>query len=1097
MENQNMANLSLNFGFKYTDLYEREGLVRLYHQFLTFLEQENKNAHHLYTLCSGMSSDAEISRMILTVGPYLDQFIAKLFHIDPASIDSQKELAQQHKNLYTKFAKQFMQRRVMRKYTALPRNIDLKNLGLDDQASDFPKIFIQNVMAWLQDPDKHADELEKAEIYAAWILYSKEAPQALKDIFVAPLKLDPDNLIDFDNIKEHQRNGFHHQVTNRENWAMGQVNYCLLCHHRDKDSCSKGLKDKDTKKFQKNALDNLLIGCPLEQKISEMNELHANGYLFAPLAAITIDNPTVAATGDRICNECSKACIFQKQDPVDIPSIESTILQNVLEKVPYGPEIYGLLTRWNPLNIQRPYPKEPTYKKVLVVGMGPAGFTLAHHLLQEGHTVVGIDGLKIEPNPLPQPLSWEDLNQSTEDRIIDGFGGVAEYGITVRWNKQKLNLIRTIIEQNTNFKLLGGVRLGESLTPEDAFSLGFDHVSLCMGAGKPRILGIKNALAKGVRQASDFLMALQLTGAYKKDSLSSLTVRLPIVVVGGGLTAIDTATEALAYYPRQVRKFHETYKDLVLQYGKESVEHAWTKEDREIASEFITHAQALENSDNPRKLIEKWGGATIAYRKDIVHAPSYRLNHEELTKALQEGIKIKSDLSPKEIKVDRYGYASEINFEKGQILPAKTVLIAAGTQPNTVLAREVEGIKQQGKYFQAFDVNWEACEPEKTAKPNQVAIFTHKNNKNQSVSFFGDMHPSFNGSVVKAMASAKQGYPLISKELEGLKPQKDPNFFNKIDSLFKTQIHKINRLTPTIVEVIVKAPWAAKQFKPGQFFRLQNYETFAPMVKGKKLVMEGLALTGAWADPDKGLVSMVVLEMGASSRLCALLKPDEPVVLMGPTGTPTKIPENETVVLAGGGLGNAVLFSIGQSMREKGCTVIYFAAYKNPTDCFMTDRIERAADKVIWCSEAGNIKINRIQDFSFNGNIVAAMIHHKNLLEKADQLIAIGSDRMMAAVNYARKTSLIKSFKSDLKAIASINSPMQCMMKEICGQCIQRHVDPNTGKESYVFSCMNQDQDMTTVDFDMLSDRLGQNSIQEKLADFWIRKNINKQEQHA
>jgi len=1087
MENQNMTKkLSLNFGFKYTDLHEREGLVRLHHQFLTFLEQENKDAYHLYRLCSETSSDAEISRMILTVGPYLDQFIAELFHIDLVPIDSQKKLASDHKNLYTKFAKQFMQRRVIRKYTALPKKIDIGTLGLDDQAQDFSKIFIEKVMVWLQDPDNHADELEKTELYAAWILYSKEAPQALKDIFVAPLKLDPDNLIDFDNIQEHQRNAFHHQATKRENWAMGQVNYCLMCHHRDKDSCSKGLKDKDTKKFQKNALDNLLIGCPLEQKISEMNELHANGYLFAPLAAITIDNPTVAATGDRICNECSKACIFQKQDPVDIPSIESTILQNVLEKVQYGPEIYSLLTRWNPLNIKRPYPKESTYKKILVVGMGPAGFTLAHHLLQEGHTVVGIDGLKIEPNRLPQSLSWEDLNQSTEDRIVGGFGGVAEYGITVRWNKQKLNLIRTIIEQNTNFKLLGGVRLGESLTPEDAFSLGFDHVALCMGAGKPRILGIKNALAKGVRQASDFLMALQLTGAYKKDSLSSLTVRLPIVVIGGGLTAVDTATEALAYYPRQVKKFYETYKDLVLQYGKESVERTWTKEDREIASEFIAHAQALENSDNSRELIEKWGGATIAYRKDILSAPSYRLNHEELAKALQEGIRIKSRLSPNEIKVDSYGYASEIIFEDGQTLAAKTVLIAAGTQPNTVLAREVEGIKQQGKYFQAFDANWEACEPEKTAKPNQVAIFIHKNNKNQSVSFFGDMHPSFNGSVVKAMASAKQGYPLISKELEGLKSQQDPSFFNKIDTLLKAQIYKVNRLTPSIVEVIIKAPWAAKQFKPGQFFRLQNYEAFAPMIKGKKLAMEGLALTGAWADPDKGLISTVVLEMGASSRLCALLKPEEPVVLMGPTGTPTSIPENKTAVLAGGGLGNAVLFSIGQAMRNKGCQTIYFAAYKKPEDRFMIDHIESAADIVIWCCDEKKLPVNRPQDFSFKGNIVAAMIHHKNLLEKADQLIAIGSDRMMAAVNHARHTALKDTFKPGLKAIASINSPMQCMMKEICGQCIQRHVDPNTGKESYVFSCMNQDQDMTTVDFDMLSDRLGQNSIQEKLADFWI-----------
>jgi NAD(P)H-flavin reductase len=48
-----------------------------------------------------------------------------------------------------------------------------------------------------------------------------------------------------------------------------------------------------------------------------------------------------------------------------------------------------------------------------------------------------------------------------------------------------------------------------------------------------------------------------------------------------------------------------------------------------------------------------------------------------------------------------------------------------------------------------------------------------------------------------------------------------------------------------------------------------------------------------------------------------LLKEGEEVLVMGPTGTPTEIPENETILLAGGGLGNAVLFSIAKAMRER------------------------------------------------------------------------------------------------------------------------------------------------------------------------------------
>src|SRR5512139_650104 len=137
--------------------------------------------------------------------------------------------------------------------------------------------------------------------------------------------------------------------------------------------------------------------------------------------------------------------------------------------------------------------------------------------------------------------------------------------------------------------------------------------------------------------------------------------------------------------------------------------------------------------------------------------------------------------------------------------------------------------------------------------------------------------------------------------------------------------------------------------------------------------MEGLALTGAWVDASQGLVSTIVLEMGGSSDLCTLLRPGEPVVLMGPTGTPTEIPSGETVLLAGGGLGNAVLFSIGQALRQAGSRVLYFAGYKKMIDRYKIDEIEAAADVVVWCSdEAPGFSPRREQDRSFVGNIVQA-----------------------------------------------------------------------------------------------------------------------------
>jgi hypothetical protein len=93
---------------------------------------------------------------------------------------------------------------------------------------------------------------------------------------------------------------------------------------------------------------------------------------------------------------------------------------------------------------------------------------------------------------------------------------------------------------------------------------------------------------------------------------------------------------------------------------------------------------------------------------------------------------------------------------------------------------------------------------------------------------------------------------------------------------------------------------------------------------------------------------------------------------------------------------------------------------------------------------------------------------------------------MMAAVAQARHTLLKPHLKPNHFAVGSINSPMQCMMKEICAQCLQRQVDPDTGAETYVFSCFNQDQPLDCVDFPHLNARLRQNAVQEKLTKQWI-----------
>jgi NADPH-dependent glutamate synthase beta subunit-like oxidoreductase/NAD(P)H-flavin reductase len=925
--------------------------------------------------------------------------------------------------------------------------------------------------------------------------------------------------------------------------VLGEVHYCVYCHERDKDSCSKGVR-KDSH-YKTNPLGVTLKKCPLDEKVPEMHLLRRNGDPLASLALVMIDNPMCPGTGHRICNDCMKGCIYQTQDPVNIPQIETRVLTEVLG-LPWGVEIYGLLTRWNPLNVRRPQALPYNGKNVLVVGLGPAGYTLSQHLLNEGFGVVAVDGLKIEPLPrewigeegaAPRPVrDFSEICSDLNRRILAGFGGVSEYGITVRWDKNFLTLIHLTLLRRAKFRVYGGVRFGGTLTLEDAWERGFHHVAIAAGAGRPTIIEMKNNLIRGVRKASDFLMALQLTGAFKRDSLANLQVRLPAVVIGGGLTAIDTATELAAYYPVQVEKTLERHEALLAELGEHAVGCRLDPEEAAILDEFLEHGRAVRSErlraakagEPPdfHSLVRKWGGVTLAYRKSMIDSPAYRLNHEEIIKCLEEGIVFAERLDPVEAVPDEHGAISALRFQllgkrgakyaptgREMTLPCRSLMVAAGTTPNITYEKEHPGTFQkdpQGKFFQSHravkgpDGSFTLQRVETGVG---VGFFTSCQKESCFVTYYGDNHPVYAGSVVKAMASAKDGFPqvvaLFREELDRLDPaaqsQREESFrrfAGRLDRELTATVHRVARLTPTIVEVVIHAPLAARKFHPGQFYRLQSYESRAPIIAGTRLTMEGIALTGAWMDPGSGLISLIVLELGTSSRLCSALRPGEPVVVMGPTGTPTEIPRGEPVLLAGGGLGNAVLFSIARALRDSGCRVVYFAGYKRGEDVFKREEIEGSTDQVIWSTDGGApVEPRRPQDRHFRGNIVQAMLRYgqgelgecRVPLEEVKRIIAIGSDRMMAAVKEARKTVLASHLREDHVAIGSINSTMQCMLKEICAQCLQKHVDPVTGRETKpVFSCYNQDQPLDEVDFGNLASRLKMNTVAEKLSNLWL-----------
>jgi NADPH-dependent glutamate synthase beta subunit-like oxidoreductase/NAD(P)H-flavin reductase len=981
---------------------------------------------------------------------------------------------------------------------------------------------------------------------AAWVSFHH--PEAIDYEELVPLRRPDAKLVNLTKgPQEHRRrrDGFKltdGRMSRRE--IASEADYCMYCHEREKDSCSKGMHDK-AGGVKKNPLGVSIAGCPLEEKIGEMHVLRRDGDSIAALAMICIDNPMLPGTGHRICNDCMKACIFQKQEPVDIPQVETGVLTDVLG-MRWGFEIYGLLTRFNPLNRARPVTRPYIGKNVLVVGLGPAGSTLSQHLVNAGFGVVGIDGLKIEPLPAdllgadvwpPRAVErWDELATPLDERRLAGFGGVAEYGITVRWDKSFLTALHLNLARRPTFRVYGGVRFGGTLDAQEAFAMGFDHVAIAAGAGKPTIIGLKNNLIRGVRKASDFLMALQLTGGFKRDSLANIQVRLPAVVIGGGLTGIDTTTEVAAYYPVQVEKFLERWEALAAAGDEKALGAIYDAEEEEIAREFVEHGRAVRDEraraaaagETPdfAPLVEAWGGVSLVYRRSIEDSPAYRLNHEEITKFFEEGVRFIEKLSPLACIPDERGALAAVEFERladqgGDLqgtgekvtLPARSLFVAAGTSANVTYERERPGsfeIDPRAKGFRSFRAvrgadGALALEP---VSSGEIGFFTSYLRDGHTVTYYGDNHPVYAGSVVRAMASAKDGAPhveaLFSDEIERLDPgeqrARDTSwnaFVARLDDEWRATVVRVDRLTPTIVEVIVRAPAAARHFEPGQFFRLQNYEALGKVVGGSRLMMEGLALTGAWVDKSAGLLSLIVLEMGGSSRLCARLLPGEPVVVMGPTGTPTETPANESVVLAGGGLGNAVLFSIGKALRARGSRVLYFAAYRTREDIYKVEEIDAAADQVIWSVDAGPLpEPRRPQDRVFRGNVVEAMGAYARgdlgealvPLPSCHRIVAIGSDRMMAAVQQARHGKLAPYFRKDHVAIASINSPMQCMMKEICAQCLQRHIDPVTGKETIVFSCSNQDQQQDTVDWKNLADRLRQNTVAEKLTDLWVRR---------
>ena len=153
-----------------------------------------------------------------------------------------------------------------------------------------------------------------------------------------------------------------------------------------------------------------------------------------------------------------------------------------------------------------------SFKKVAVVGSGPAGLTVAYKLNQRGHQVSVFE---------------------KDDRL----GGLLMYGIPQMKLEKQIIERRIQLMKEEGVQFYTNVHVGKDLTKEDLLQ-DYDAVVLCCGAKKARDLNVVGREAKGIYFAVDFLKSTT------QDILNQTSFRIDakgkhVVVVGGGDTGND------------------------------------------------------------------------------------------------------------------------------------------------------------------------------------------------------------------------------------------------------------------------------------------------------------------------------------------------------------------------------------------------------------------------------------------------------------------------------------------------------------------------------------------------------------------------------
>lgn len=243
-----------------------------------------------------------------------------------------------------------------------------------------------------------------------------------------------------------------------------------------------------------------------------------------------------------------------------------------------------------------------------------------------------------------------------------------------------------------------------------------------------------------------------------------------------------------------------------------------------------------------------------------------------------------------------------------------------------------------------------------------------------------------------------------------------------------------------VVKLVVEAPMIAKARKPGHFVIVRTGEGG-----------ERIPLTISDADIKEGTITLIIQEVGVSTRKICALEPGEYLTdVVGPLGQATHIENVGTVVCCGGGVGVAPLMPIIKAMKQAGNRVISILAARNKGLIILDEQVAKWSDETIIMTDDGS---------AGRQGLVTAGLEEVIAREKVDLVVAIGPAVMM-------KFTALTAKKHNIPTVASLNTIM-VDGTGMCGAC-RVTVD---GKTKFV--CIDGPEfDAHKVDFDEMIMRL-------------------------